>query len=277
MSGITVRANSGLWYWLAALVLVATYIGAFHAWRALVGGIGEGRADLLPVGLTVIIALGLMALALKLGAIGRKVRLRPVAIGIGIAIAALLLSDPAFPAKRIHVLEYALLGLVVGRAISTAFGGRWLVPAAALATAVLGSHDELIQGLLADRTFGLRDLGVDAVGGLAGVLVGDGLALFGPRDRPEETAGALRPAAWLGFAILALGWLALVVAMPGLTDRAIPLWPVVPVAAGGLAWQIGVADAPPTGMRRAAGAIALLMLATVIEPVLAHALPLAFH
>ncbi len=275
MVGIAVRGHSGLWYRLAALALVAAYIEGFGFWRALVARLGAGRADALPIALTGIAAVGLMGLALRLGAAGRKVRLQPVAIGIAVALAALFLSDPAFAAKRIHVLEYGVLGLVVGRALAADIGGRWLLAAAALATAVLGSHDELIQGLLADRTFGLRDFAIDAVAGIAGVTIGDGLAVF---PAPGSAPGAaLGPAERLGFGMLAAGWLALVLAMQGLTDTPMPLWPVVPVATGWLAWQIASAGAPATGPRRAARAIALLMLATLIEPLLAYALPLAFH
>lgn len=273
MKGIAVRRHSGLAYGLAALVLVAAYIGAYGAWRALVSGLGEGRADILPVALTGMAGLGAMALALRVNA-RPKPEPRAVLAGIALAVAALFLSDPAFPAKRIHVLEYAVLALVVGRGLGTEIGGRLLFGATTLTTAVLASHDELIQGLLADRTFGLRDFAVDTVAAVAGVAVSHGLGLFA---RPATAEDAPRTIEWLALALLAAGWLALLAAMPGLIDRPMPLWPVVPLAAGGLAWAIGCAGAPATGARRTLALLAALMLATAVEPVLAHAVPLDFH
>lgn len=275
MKGIRFRGHFGAYYRLAALVLVAVYIGAFDAWRSLVNRLGEGRADALPIVLIVLASLGAVTLALLVQRRGREVRPRALAGGIVLAVAALFLSDPAFPAKRIHVLEYAVLALVVGRALSADVRGRALLWATALATAVLGSHDELIQGLLADRTFGLRDFAIDAIAAVAGVAVGHGLGLF-----PAEAAGAearLDAAERFALALLVAGWLALTMAMPGLLGTSMPLWPVVPLAAGGVAWAIACTDAPATGVRRALATLAVLMLATAVEPVLAHAIPLDFH
>ncbi len=270
-----VRGYSSLPYRLAALVLVCVYIGAFDFWRALVGGLGPGRAAILPVALTGVAALAILALALWRGQRSPKVRPRAVALGLVLAAVALFLSDPAFPAKRIHVLEYAILALVVGRALMPEIGGRMLLGAAALATAVLGSHDELVQGLLAERTFGLRDFAIDAVSAVAGITVGYGLGLFGT-ERPDAS-DRLDAVETFALAILAAGWLALVMAMPALVDLPMPLWPVVPVLAGLLAWAIGCAGAPATGARRTLATLTFLMAATAIEPILAHAVPLAFH
>jgi hypothetical protein len=270
-----VRAHSALAYRLAALVLVAGYIAAFDFWRILLSSLGAGGAEILPVALTVFAAIGAAAIGLHLGGRGSKVKLRAVVTGVAIALGALFLSDPAFPAKRIHVLEYAVLALVVGRALCVEIGGRALLRATALATAVLGSHDELVQGLLPDRSFGLRDFAIDAVSGIAGVAIGYGLALF-----PAAKAGVedrFGSAQWLALGILTAGWLALMAAMPRLVDAPMPLWPAVPLATGSLAWQMASAGAPATAARRTLAILAVLMLATATEPILAHAIPLDFH
>ena len=270
-----VRSYSALRYRIAALVLVAAYIAAFDFWRALVGRLGTGRADILPVALTGLAAIVVLALGLQSAGRGRRANLTAVVVGIVIAVAALFLSDPAFPAKRIHVLEYALLAVVVGRAVSVETGGRALLFATALATVVLGSHDELIQGLLDGRTFGLRDFEIDAVSAVAGVAIGHGLGLF-PEAGSVQTE-SLEFDEWLALAILVAGWLAMLAAMSRLTDTPMPLWPVVPLAAGGLGWAIASAGAPATAARRTLATLALLILATAIEPILAHAIPLDFH
>ncbi len=270
-----VRSYSALRYRIAALVLVAAYIAAFDFWRALVGRLGTGRADILPVALTGLAAIVVLALGLQSAGRGRRANLTAVVVGIVIAVAALFLSDPAFPAKRIHVLEYALLAVVVGRAVSVETGGRALLFATALATVVLGSHDELIQGLLDGRTFGLRDFEIDAVSAVAGVAIGHGLGLF-PEAGSVQTE-SLESDEWLALAILVAGWLAMLAAMSRLTDTPMPLWPVVPLAAGGLGWAIASAGAPATAARRTLATLALLILATAIEPILAHAIPLDFH
>ncbi|MDP7172068.1 MAG: VanZ family protein [Alphaproteobacteria bacterium] len=122
-----------------------------------------------------------------------------------LALAGLLFADPAFPAKRVHVFQYALLALVVRRGLASRLDGVPLMAMSALVAALLGVHDELIQGLRPERYFSLTDILVNTVSASAGGCLGT--ALWGPGNRDDPPS----PRAWL-----AVG-LALAVLLSGLT------------------------------------------------------------
>ena len=72
-----------------------------------------------------------------------------------VATFGLMLTDPQFPAKRIHVAEYIAVAWLVYRGLGGRLGAPRRAAAAALIASLLGVHDELIQGLHPRRTFGV--------------------------------------------------------------------------------------------------------------------------
>ncbi len=74
------------------------------------------------------------------------------------------------PEERIHFVEYGLLGFLFVKAFSST-SLRTLTFSALLVTLV-GSIDELIQWFLPNRVGDLRDVLMNAVGGLLGVWFG---------------------------------------------------------------------------------------------------------
>lgn len=156
-----------------------------------------------------------------------------IVAGAAIALVGILATDPNFPAKRIHIPQYFILAFVVRRALSFDLPARWLFPGAVLLTTVLGVHDELIQGLLPTRTFGLRDIGVNFLGALSGGAVGAGLSLF---STPENKNAPIPDKRTL-FGIVAVGLgLALMIApLEYFRDVSIPVWTVLPLLAAGFA------------------------------------------
>lgn len=95
---------------------------------------------------------------------GLKVRPRGVELGVGIGVAAVYLMIFArlgIP-ERTHLFEYGVVGVLVYEALAErAQQGRRvpLVPLlAVVATSLIGTVDECIQGLLPSRVFDLRDI-----------------------------------------------------------------------------------------------------------------------
>lgn len=85
--------------------------------------------------------------------------------GVGITMASLI----EIPEERVHFLEYGILGWLVYKA------GKdwdWPVLLSLLFCTAVGLVDELIQGILPNRYWDIRDVGFNAIGGLMGVLVG---------------------------------------------------------------------------------------------------------
>ncbi|MEK7197011.1 MAG: VanZ family protein [Thermodesulfovibrionales bacterium] len=72
------------------------------------------------------------------------------------------------PEERVHFLEYGILGFLVSTATGT--GSRHLIRALLLIV-LIGSVDEFIQLLLPNRVGDLRDVLMNATGGVLGLWV----------------------------------------------------------------------------------------------------------
>ncbi len=259
-------------YELAALVLLALYINAFEVWRWLSINLGPGLANVVPIAVAAAAVVAALSPLLKRGLL-RKPSALVALLGTGLLVVlALLASDSAFPAKRIHVAEYLLMGLVIRPALKDEFHGTSLLWATALITALIGCHDELIQGLYPNRSFGWRDIGINALSGLAGALIGYGLTTL-PRAARQ---GGFAAQDWMLLAPMGLGWLALLYAIPQFRGVAVPLWTALPLAGGVLATLLlrhRKTSDPGYFLSR----VSILLLATLLYPLLTHATTLAFH
>lgn len=250
--------------YLTALALMGLFVQTLDLWQALALTLGRDNAALLPF-----VGLGLVVAAT---AIGRSRPWLPVAGALVLAGAALALTDPAFPAKRIHVAEYILLSLVIRQGAGKVAAGLPLTLTVAVLTALLGVHDELVQGLHPGRTFGSRDMLVDGVAALAGALLGHVPAAPG---RPA----ALGP--WAGIIAMVVAglllelWAVAVTITPG-ADVPPPLWAAAPVLGTVCA---GILLAPSQGGWPAhLGRMTLLLAGTTpLYLVIAHGVPLAFR
>ncbi|MBI3504835.1 MAG: VanZ family protein [Proteobacteria bacterium] len=212
---------------LFAAAAILGYANSFEIWRWLVASAGPASAYLPPV-LAAAAGAGLLGVTAAHRRTGVSTGWRWLALALAFAVAGLWLADPQFPAKRIHVPQYFLIGLVMRAALAKAPGG-WLRTLGAILLATLyGVHDEFVQGLLPERTYGLADIAVDALGAAAGALAGHALApdraIATPRPAPGDLAVLVLQAAILGTALAYL---------TALRDTILdPLWAVPFLVAG---------------------------------------------
>ncbi len=244
--------------WAAlAVALTAAYSGAFAPWLWLTERVPAATLKMLPP------ALAVLLFATAAARLTRHIRSRPrstvawLVAAVALALAGLLLADPAFPAKRVHVFQYALLALVVRRGLAGRIGGMSLLAMSALVAALLGVHDELVQGIRPERYFGLSDILVNSVSALAGACLG---AAF---PRPDNRAGNVAPRAWLAIGLALAGLAALIV---GLAQAPLPLWAWLPAPLCLAAWALLV----PPGRRWPAAVPVWLACGAVAEPAIAH-------
>jgi len=259
------RDSLAAYCWPLSLGLLALYVNAFPLWAVLSARLGREIAAYMPFALA-----GLLGLALLLFSLRRRWHWPALGFALGFAAFGLWLADPAFPAKRVHVAEYALLALLLRRAMQPWLGGPQLTLFAAIAASLYGIHDEMLQGLLPERTFGLSDIAVDCLGAFSGSLLGSGLGLS---ERP------MRGAAWptpllLWFALLA-GTALLAYAMPAFIGEAVPLWVAAPLLGSGAA-LLFVAP-PPNPWRPVAILLLLLTQPLALYPLLTHVPPFVFR
>ncbi|HEY9081019.1 VanZ family protein [Magnetovibrio sp.] len=152
-------------------------------------------------------------------------------LAVVVALAGLASVDPEFPAKRTHVAQYFVLAWLVFLAFKSEerLVARGLV--ALLITTMLGGLDEMLQGAMAERTFGIADIVTNFCGALAGVSVAvGGQLLRGQRLswRYTDTADIAAPVA------VAAGYFLSLVALYPFRGLDFPLWLLLPVF-GGLA------------------------------------------
>ena len=95
-------------------------------------------------------------------------RLGRVGIGIFLVIVALFLE---FPVERIHIVEYGLIGLMLGWALSgISCWPKWW-PLAVILVWMVGWGDELIQAVLPSRVYDVRDIVLNGFSGIAGLYI----------------------------------------------------------------------------------------------------------
>lgn len=255
-------------YYVLAGVLVGLFIQTFEIWRWLITAIGPGMAAAVPPTLLVVLLLALAAWPL-LRRQRHLVKALPIIVGLVLALVALWLADPEFPAKRVHVAEYVLLSLVVRRAVALDVGGAPSIVLTGLITALFGLHDELAQGLHPDRAFDLADVAVNALSGIAGALVADGIGLF---EEPREETTLRVP---IGAAIgVAMATAVLVFALPAFRDELVPWWTMTPIFAAGAFWFL---DARSESTLPSISVAVWLALLSPLYPALANGTSLVFH
>ena len=264
------RNARDLGYHSACLLLTLGYAHALPVWQTLVAMLGPTAAGLAPFG-----AVAMILLAVMMRARCVEAAWLPLALGGAITLAILALPDGQFPAKRSHVVEYLVMAVLVRRMLCRTVSGWALAVLGAVVTALYGMHDEFIQGLTPGRTFGQRDILVDVLSGTAGSMMLHGLRLFdrqAPPSPPGWTATLVMPEPLMtGFGVLLLLW-----PIPAYEGHVLPLWPVLPLLAGGFVWTL----APPpdhAGLRRSLDQVLTLALLLAVWPGLSHTLGLPFR
>lgn len=190
--------------------LVVVYVNMFQFWAWLSKELGPGMlAKMLPVIVTLVVLLLITFRFIR--RINKGYRIKFVFLGLGIvgAFLALAIPDPNVPIKRIHVAEYIVLSFLVRYVLSHRLRGLNLVIFTAIATALYGVHDEMLQGLHSLRYYGWRDIIVNAMAGLSGALLGHGLVCFDEQESKENSSS--QPSVTAGQIILFLVLLAAVV------------------------------------------------------------------
>lgn len=223
--------------YMLCCTLVPLYVSLFPLWKYL-STLFDSRAEemftYLPLIVLILFLVSCTAILLPTRKKLAPVAAPPLAAGIVICLLSLLVPDPDFPIKRIHVVEYAALSLVARYAMSSSLSGRALLFYSVCFAAVLGIHDEFLQGLHPARTYGLRDMAVNALGSLGGGLIWHGLNLFSAAG--TTSAPVTDPATGGLVDLLYLGWLTaaiLMLAGPAYLFKGYPveLWTTLPLLA----------------------------------------------
>ncbi len=267
----------------AGAILVVGYVNTFAIWGLLVTALGPDLSAAIPFMVLAAPALAGMAVLYRTRTARPRLQMSWLLAGFVLAGLALAVTDPAFPAKRIHVPQYALLALVLRRGLAGSMSGWRLTGFGALLTLAFGIHDELIQGLHPDRSYGLTDILVNGLSGAAGSLMAHGIGLFScPGGIPEAPNGeseispngesGILPGAWL----TAAGTGFLILALTAWRDTPPPIWLIFPLLAGTAVWLGGRRPDDPI-VRTGLNAFVWTCFPMVLYPVLPHVSTLVFR
>lgn len=255
--------------------IVYGYVNTFTLWRSFGRTFGEGLRDALPWIMVGLIVLGVTVFLLWRRA-GAKVSWPLLAVAVLAAIIGLSITDPAFPAKRIHVPQYFLLAGVIWLALP----GRLRTPMSPVfvlvAVAMYGVHDEFLQGFHPRRTFGLRDMTVNLCGAASGVFA---LLAFSGGSRASLSAfwrSICSAHAMAGVLACVAGVVLLAWAAMGYRNDFIPYWAVLPGLAGAFWLALSLAQVDDAGDRISLGAIIAICCVFLAYPVLTHVTYLDF-
>lgn len=168
MTLFTSRLERRLWLsTLAALVAIFASLGRAPEWAAALRSGGLLEAVFLGAFSIAVVAVLLVALAVRPGG-------RQLAVGLSIvAVYAAAFARIQILEERTHLFEFGIVGVLIYLALTErrANGRGVRSPAAwaVLATGVLGWVDEGIQAVLPGRVYDLRDVGTNALAGLLAV------------------------------------------------------------------------------------------------------------
>lgn len=222
----------------SCILATLVFVNLFGLFAFLNKIFGPSFTSLAPILLPMVFLFLFVPLFLWRSAKKRRLRLGWIISGMAISLLALVLTDPAYPVKRIHVMEYLLLSFLVRYTLAHRVMGLELVCYGFLFTAILGVHDELLQGFHPERTFGIRDITVNAVASLGGSSLWHGLDLFYKKSQALPPAEGLDnvPLFYLGWVVLAL--LLFLLPLRAFTHQALPYWMALPLSATLLLWAL---------------------------------------
>lgn len=271
----TVRLITG--YGLSIL-LIPAYVNMFGVWKLLNLMLGEFVMLVLPVIITLALLTVILFLYRKRIQTSRSApALLPGIIGAAFCLFALTVPDPQFPVKRIHVAEYLLLSLVVRYTMSCRLQGYPLLFFSALFAALLGVHDEFLQGLHPARTYGLRDMTVNSLGAWGGALIWHGMGVFSNTAKPlvKTVQFRLQSSSLYIFWLLA-GVAALITPLVWYRGLDLPLWPAMPLFAAVVLYSLYENRFPGT-WKHGITSVSVLSFSLILYPALTHVATLSFY
>lgn len=250
-----------------ALVLVVAYVNTFVLWREIGYLFGRGIRDGMPF-----IAVGALVLGIAVY-IGVKARRGALSIAwpwlaaaMILAVVGLAATNPAFPAKRIHVPQYVILAIVLHFSIRASDRTVLTLLFVFLAATAYGVHDELLQGLHPRRTYGLRDMFVDACGAGAGALLVRALVPGYRGLSLDVGTRAMRRGVIAAFVLAIAGVFLFALAGTAYRSEILPYWTVLPALAGALALAVAAERMSLHGDRLAVRALAGVCVLYALYP-----------
>lgn len=257
-----------------SLILIPTYVNLFSLWKILNSAFGKQFMFFVPIALTASVLAALSIYALRKKNSKQDVNILVIS-GMLICASALFIPNSAYPVKRVHVVEYMFLVLVVRFSMSYRIQGMQLLLYSFIFAAILGIHDEVLQGFNQARTFGLKDIATNVTSCLGAALLFQGLDLFNRQSKKPEKVINYRAGLyllWVGIALLA--FILPLPHMRGLDH--LPLWLCLPLISCLVVYSLYAEDFTDSTSHGIA-AISLVALGFTLYPLYGYVAKIPFY
>ncbi len=158
-----------LWALVAVYTFVLPYL--IVVYTAIVKHFSAAIAGKIPI--TIIIVMGVVFFIIVL-ALKKNIKTLILLIPCTIIVWILVSLQPN-PNKYIHIPEYVVMSWILFEALSLDYKGKGIFYLVFICAASLGVVDEMMQGILPDRTYGWRDMIMNSAATVIGVLTLVGL------------------------------------------------------------------------------------------------------
>lgn len=268
------RFHIGLCY-LACLLLVFIYVNLFFLYKIIQEFFGDSFIKWAPLLLPPFLLLFfLLSTFKKFKRTKQKINFSWIFLGVSLSIFAFFLPDPQIAVKKIHITEYLLLSLLARYAMSHTYSSYELLIFSALFTAILGVHDEFLQGLHPSRTYGLKDMAVNICSALGGSFIWHGLGLFSASKNHFKT---LSPLILYYLFWQAVSIAALAIPVSSYLNDNIPIWTTLPLSASFVIFLISYPSFQKTQYTHGVSVLTLTSMLFLFYPLLIHVLQTPFY
>ena len=273
------RPNTSLAFGYAlSVVLVLVYVNMFPIWKLLSDRWGREVFVFLPI----VLGAGSLILVSIIFS-GRQQNARSTVkksvliAGLVFCSIALVIPDPQFPVKRIHVAEYVLLSLVVRFSMSFKLQGAPLLFFSACFASVLGVHDELLQGWHPSRTYGLRDITVNTLASFGGAMIWHELNFFSwKKSLSDKQTLSSRNCSSVYLVWLISGVIVFIIPLVLYRGSTIPSWPAMPLI-GTIVYFSLYKDQFVTSWKHGIAALSIVSFALTLYPIINNVKALLFY
>ena len=265
--------RSEIFWAIVSLCLVAAYVNMVVVWRWLEASTNAAVASAIPLVLALSLA-GLLAVGHRRPPVLKPLRILVLVLtAAALAVLAWLLIDARFPAKRVHLFEYALLAVVVRQFFRARMAEPLATVAGVVVASLLGAHDELLQGLHPGRFFSPIDVLVNSLSAGAGGALAH--AFQPPGCRTDVSPLAVKHWVIVSVAVIALTAFLQILSSVGIDALSIPS--LILPSLGLLVW-LAIARGDPLNEGRARFVViaAGLCAAAAVAPSVAILLDLPF-
>lgn len=272
------RPNTSLAFGYAlSVVLVLVYVNMFPMWKLLSDRWGREVFVVVPIvlGAGSLILVSIIFTSRQQNA-RSTVKKSVLIAGFVFCTIALVIPDPQFPVKRIHVAEYILLSLVVRFSMSFKLQGAPLLFFSACFASVLGVHDELLQGWHPSRTYGLRDITVNTLASFGGAMIWHELNFFSwGKSLSDKQTLSSKNSSSVYLVWLISGVIVFILPLVLYRGSTIPSWPAMPLI-GTIVYFSLYKDQFVTSWKHGIAALSIVSFALILYPIINNVKALLF-